>query len=78
MENFIFCAVLAIHRLDKIIITYFEAMREELGLPEDQKCLLIYSVLQESEPVWERQLIILSNISKMYERIMHNQWMISL
>ena len=26
---------LAISHLDKIIIPYFEAMREELGLPED-------------------------------------------
>ena len=32
----------AIQHLDNIMILYFEAMREELGLPEDQKCLLIY------------------------------------
>ena len=33
---------LTIQQLDNIIIPYFEVIREEPGLPEDQKCLLIY------------------------------------
>ena len=32
--------------LDNIIIPYFEVTREELGLPKDQKCLLIYDVFK--------------------------------
>ena len=37
---------LAIHHLDNIIIPYFEVICEELVLPEDQKCLLIYNVFK--------------------------------
>ena len=37
---------LAIQYLDNIIIPYFEVIREELGLPEDQKCLLIYDIFK--------------------------------
>ena len=35
-----------IQHLHNIIIPYFEAMREKLGLPENQKCLLIYDVFK--------------------------------
>ena len=37
---------LAIQHLDNIIIPFFEAMREKLGLPGDQKCLLVYDVFK--------------------------------
>ena len=37
---------LTIHHLDNIIIPYFEVICEELVLPEDQKCLLIYDVFK--------------------------------
>ena len=37
---------LAIQHVDNIIIPYFEAMHEELGLAEDQKYLLIYDVFK--------------------------------
>ena len=37
---------LTIQYLDNIIIPYFEVIREEPGLPEDQKCLLIYDVFK--------------------------------
>ena len=37
---------LAIQHLDNIIIPYFEVIRKELGLPENQKCLLIYDVFE--------------------------------
>ena len=35
---------MTIQHFDNIIIPSFEAMREELELPKDQKCLLIYDV----------------------------------
>ena len=37
---------LAIQHRDNIIIPYFEVIREELLLPEDQKCLLNYDVFK--------------------------------
>ena len=37
---------LAIQLLDNTIVPYVEAMREKLGLPENQKRLLIYNVFK--------------------------------
>ena len=57
---------LVIQHLDNTIILYFEVIREELGLPNDQKCLLIYDSFkaQTTEKYYEH--LDENNISRIY------------
>ena len=58
---------LAIQHLHNIIFPYFKVTREELGLPENQKCLLIYMMFSKHEQETSIVSILTGTVLCMYK-----------
>ena len=52
--------------LEEIIFTYIESQKKELGLPEDQKAMLIYDVFKGQKTQRVIDLILQNNCVNVY------------